>query len=563
MEIKEGRTSPSPEYIAAEKDFLDILQPILRKRGRRDLLSLALDGFTHQASLRMITKWNGRLLADPATNGIVGVSLSGEGGWQKLGDAYQQISEWISEVAGRRSPLDWFGIIRRVAYPLHLRFPRTSDEMLHIVSYYCRLSQVPSRWEQFSTQGWHSGPSTLTDLDDLLSLSMFAVNIRSAQRRVAKGQDLTLANNYFPEKVEGDPEVGKAIDLFDARRRIGAGQGPGLPTGSTGASPATPDSKNIAIEWLNIQGHRLLRPETQARLLAEYDPIVPFGLDLATLAPAGVFPESITKETCSLVSILAASWRWLEKNGGIWANQRGPWTKYGYLACPTRWLERELREHGSPIPDSNFTVSPQDVIEILGTGGLGVLYFAGRKTVIDLLGASHLIDTTVARAQEGSAANTWGASFESAIQNLIDQSPWRPPTELRPLIGKIIRRNKQAITDIDAVAFAQETLILIDAKAYKVSGALARGEYSATRTMRERVEAASAAWRDRTALIRQDPGLLGIHIPDGTTIDGLVILPFVPYVHFGAATEPVLSLLRASSFSELMTVTMLHSPPTS
>jgi hypothetical protein len=204
-------------------------------------------------------------------------------------------------------------------------------------------------------------------------------------------------------------------------------------------------------------------------------------------------------------------------------------------------------------------------MEVLGTAGLSVLYSAGRYTVIDLLGTSHLIDSSVERAQEGSAANIWGAAFESVTQNFIDQSPLRPPAGLRPLIRKKIKRNGRAITDIDAVAFAQNTVILIDAKAFKVSAALARGEYSATLTMRERVEAASAAWRDRIGLIQQEPRLLGVQIPDGAAIDGLVVLPFVPYVHFGAATEsvPALSLLRASSFSELMAASMIHGHPTS
>jgi hypothetical protein len=183
-----------------------------------------------------------------------------------------------------------------------------------------------------------------------------------------------------------------------------------------------------------------------------------------------------------------------------------------------------------------------------------VLYLAGDKTIIDLLRASHLVETTVARAQEGSAANAWGAAFESSVQSLIDESPWRPPANLRSLIGKTVKKDRRTITDIDAIAFAQNTLILVDAKAYKVSAALAHGDYSATLTMRERVESASVAWRDRVASIRQDPSILGVNIPSGAAIEGLVVLPFVPYVHFGAATEPVCSLLRASSIGELMTV---------
>ena len=369
-----------------------------------------------------------------------------------------------------------------------------------------------------------------------------------------------MADNFFPVRVEGDPDVARAIDLFDGRRNIGLGEGAGPSTGSTGADIATTDSREVAVQWIDIRGHRLLQSTTQARLLANYDPIVPFGLDLSTLAPTTVFPDSITRETSSLAAILEASWRWLEKNGGIWAKKRGSWTRHGYVTCSTSWLMLELQKYRSPIPGATVSVETREIVEILGPNGLGVLYMAGHRTVIDVLRSSHLIDTTVSRAQDGSEANAWGAAFESAVQDIIDRSAWRPPDELRPIIGRVVRNGRQAITDIDAVAFAGHTLLLIDAKAFRVSDALARGEYSATRSMRERVEAASLAWRQRISVIRQNPALLGVTLPEGTAIDGLVILPFVPYVHFGVATEPVLSLLRASSIGELMTATMFYSP---
>jgi hypothetical protein len=73
---------------------------------------------------------------------------------------------------------------------------------------------------------------------------------------------------------------------------------------------------------------------------------------------------------------------------------------------------KELRKYELPIPGAAVTLSP--------------------------LGASDLIDTTVSRAQEGREANVWGAAFESAVQDMIDQSAWRPPDELRPLIGRVI-----------------------------------------------------------------------------------------------------------------------------
>jgi hypothetical protein len=46
--------------------------------------------------------------------------------------------------------------------------------------------------------------------------------------------------------------------------------------------------------------------------------------------------------------------------------------------------------------------------------------------------------------------------FETSVQDLIDTTHWRPPDALRPLIGRVIRSGRNAVTDIDAVAPAAE-----------------------------------------------------------------------------------------------------------
>jgi hypothetical protein len=306
------------------------------------------------------------------------------------------------------------------------------------------------------------------------------------------------------------------------------------------------------VTWMNIKSHKLLSKGDESRLLKDHDPIIPLAIDTSSLAPSLVFPESITAETVAVAMVLEAAWRWLEMKGANSASKRGMWTQHGYLDCSKRWFLRELKSHQAPIPGSTITVSSQDVIDLLKPSKLQVLYPAGKRIIIDLLQASRILDGTIYRAADGPNANVWGSDFESRVQQIIDTSSWRPPDELRSLIGRVIRTGGNAVTDIDAVAMADDTLLLIDTKAFRVSEQLAAGEYSATLTMRERVESASVKWKRIIALVRQDPQMLQVPIPQDLKIDGLVILPFIPYVHLGAATDRVLSLLRASGITELL-----------
>jgi hypothetical protein len=361
-----------------------------------------------------------------------------------------------------------------------------------------------------------------------------------------------LGKQFYPVGVEGDPQIEQAILLYDGRNRFSLGASQGADTGSLGADIATPDSQEVVVTWMDLRNHRLLSQADEKELLRKYDPIVPLAIDIRTLAPTLVFPDSITRETSALAAVLDTAWRWLELRGAHCATKRGIWTQRGYLDCTKRWFIRELQQHGSPIPGSHISLSPQEVFDILKPSGLSVIYPIGSRIVIDLLHASHLLDSTVFRAEEGENANAWGSAFEASVQRMIDTSRWRPPDELRPLIGRVIRSEGNAVTDIDAVAVADNTLLLIDAKAYRLTPRVASGEYSATLTMRERVETASERWRKIIVRIRQNPELLKISIPNDLKIDGIVVLPFIPYVSIGPATEPVLSLLRASSISELL-----------
>jgi hypothetical protein len=265
-------------------------------------------------------------------------------------------------------------------------------------------------------QGWKPEPAVLTDLDDLISLVIITRNVITYQRRIGKGQSMVLGKLFTPAEVTSDPAIESAIQLYDGRNRIALGGGGGSATGGMGADVATFDSRDIIVTWMDFRGHGLLTPAEQRQLMDRYDPIFPIAIDTSTLAPALVFPDSITKETVALAMVLEAAWQWLVAKGAHFANKRGIWTQLGYLDCSRQWLLRELSKHQTPIAGIDITLDAEEVLALLNPSALSALYPVGSRVVIDLLRASHLLDQTIYRAADGDNANAWGADFERKIQ---------------------------------------------------------------------------------------------------------------------------------------------------
>jgi hypothetical protein len=154
---------------------------------------------------------------------------------------------------------------------------------------------------------------------------------------------------------------------------------------------------------------------------------------------------------------------------------------------------------------------------------------------------------------DGKQANVWAGAFEDEVQQLIDCTAWRPPDEFRPLIRHNIKIEGRLITDVDAVAYRDGVLLLIDCKSYKVSDRLAAGEYSAVKSQWEKIEAACLSWMDRIATIDANRPALRVPVGPDTTIAGVVVVPFTPFVLPGPATEEILAgLRRASTVGELL-----------
>jgi hypothetical protein len=158
------------------------------------------------------------------------------------------------------------------------------------------------------------------------------------------------------------------------------------------------------------------------------------------------------------------------------------------------------------------------------------VHHADRHSVIDLVGASRRLFATLLRPADGADVNAWSAQFEHDVQSIIDESPWRPPDQLRPLIGRTVRRaNGIALTDIDALGFNDGRMLVVSCKSIAFTVPALRGEFAVTRNITEKIDLAASEWGEVTRALRDDPTLLGAGVPHDVAIDGCVVFPSTPF----------------------------------
>jgi hypothetical protein len=56
-----------------------------------------------------------------------------------------------------------------------------------------------------------------------------------------------------------------------------------------------------------------------------------------------------------------------------------------------------------------------------------------------------------------------------------------------------------------------------------------RGEFTITKNIVEKVHKAAEEWETVIRVLRDDPALLGVDLPEGTVIDGLIVFPSAPF----------------------------------
>ncbi|MFF4935111.1 hypothetical protein ACFY2H_40685 [Streptomyces griseofuscus] len=567
MRVQDGQ-NPHPFGQDAVDAFEDLLGGTLRPRLHRDFPAWILKEPFVEANrgiftLRFLPKWQQWAASEAQRIGIsTSDVLAGEAGWNQLTLLHDALRVQLRQIADRRSAFSWWVITSRINPADLLPAPRASisTAVLSFALSEAGSSRRPSRPAELITSRWWLAPRALTDLDELCSVGMLLFNVYNARRRVAKGQSLRLGGpRLIPEIADTDDTVERSIRLYDGRLNFVGGRGNNL---GSFPNPVTDrrESANI-VTWADLRGQDLVSRDGLARLLQKYGPVFPLGTNIEDLAPAAFSSGvGLTLQTQAAAAVLSAAWTYLADRGATWKSVPGEWSQYGYLRCPRDWFIARLKD-GPALPELlgscwRADASVREVITLLIHEQ--VVLPVGRYFVVNLTGASSLLMRSFKRAREGAAANAWGSSFEAAVQAAIDTTPWKPTGALRSVIGKKVKNeNGTVITDIDAVAFHAGTVWLISAKAFQAGPNYEVGAYDAVRRIARKAVAASEQWNGYLERIRRRPSALGVDLPDGCTLEGLVVMPFVPYVPIdSSAAKPVGDLCHASSIHELIAVTL-------
>jgi len=181
-----------------------------------------------------------------------------------------------------------------------------------------------------------------------------------------------------------------------------------------------------------------------------------------------------------------------------------------------------------------------------------ILYRDGEALAVDLVAASRrLSDAVVYPRAQGTIANVRSAHFELRVQAAVNASRYAPPAEVLVVRGRTLKLRGRDITDLDAIARVDGSLVLLSCKSIIYSPEYDMGEYRAVRNAATTVRSAVEDWAEILVTLRAN--LLGDNYDlRGWDLLGVVCTPSVVWIELGRCTTFVLPGLRAAvSLAEL------------
>jgi hypothetical protein len=480
------------------------------------------------------------------------LAFAGQAGAEELHEIYLRLRAVGTQIIQRHPTAVWLLLLRRLhSAPMDgfRMAPRWFIEQLIRHSY-----RAPRRGEVLSLR-FRIGPRVLEDVHDALMSATAMWNVSRAYRSVNKG---AIAVEMKPPAfaslgVAPDPTISRAMLLYDIRQDSGGG--------SSAKRQGIMDDFAASMEHLDRPGAVIPIWRDLSGFLGSQHPrswrtrIYPlFHSTTAVFAPV---TEPGPPSTVSLGSaaLLWACWREIERHMCGDRLPRGPWCFWGVIEMHERDLRGGMGRWAAAARQFDRDWKADDAWEELrrapSRGAWAdestpvVLRSRRGRWLVDLLGASELLDRAHERPSGGPLTNRWTRFFEDQVQSAIDDTDWSPGGPYRALIRKTIRERGQPITDIDAVGYSDGTLLLCDGKAWVTSIRHDQGDYDAVRTRRRDVEVAESQWRAKVARIRSNPALLGVDSSNVREIAGVVVCPDVPYVLEGPCTDYVLPNLYA------------------
>jgi len=165
----------------------------------------------------------------------------------------------------------------------------------------------------------------------------------------------------------------------------------------------------------------------------------------------------------------------------------------------------------------------------------------GQALLIDVATASSAI-LTRARSDrtQSELANSRAFAFELQVQSIIDASSWKPSEDLSAVRGRTLRIDGKAVTDIDAIGFERDALLLVSCKSIIYDDDYDRGVFRVVRNVQDTVDNAVANWSKILATLRAHP--LGDNY-DFTKVKSMVGVVCTPYVAYTSASETLADVI--------------------
>lgn len=159
-----------------------------------------------------------------------------------------------------------------------------------------------------------------------------------------------------------------------------------------------------------------------------------------------------------------------------------------------------------------------------------------KGVLIDLVAATHHFHRLLARfGRTGADGKEKGEHFELAVQQLIDETDWRPSDPLRSCRGRTLRLAGRDLTDVDAIASKGDRLLLISCKSIQRVDGYERGDFKAVRNAATTVTEAVEYWNTVADTIRRSPVGDNFDFSTFSTVTAVVVTPWPVWVANGPA----------------------------
>jgi hypothetical protein len=490
-----------------------------------------------------------------------------------LHEARRSIEKLGTEFACAMGSYTWLFYLRRLPSDLFSgRLGTTGPYRQLLAELISSLSTTSDVFPELSHKRQVMPPIDGTGADALIRLCALTAplaTIHAALRRAGKGQYVQWHWNDLPWVIP-DEDLDRAIEIYDTR--VDGDKGIGAGTQVSQMYPffgEVPGSVRLSDLLLSVQ--QLPEPtlvptwDGPARSPRKFAPrrgrFVAGGetLSLATrMLAAAASAETWASPTLSALILALRAFFRAAFEGDFAIGRSLP--EVGYFVFPAQSVpyvmeneyERTVRLGLNPGPaglPESVDVAYEHLAAIspsLWPVEIGPVFRpAGEQTVVDISSAGMWLHRllTVDRDAPPDLVNARALHFEKVVQDTIDETVWRPSSELVKLRGKTLRLGSNSITDIDALATRGSVLLLVSCKSIPHTAELDSGVYDRVRNVRTNLEEYDAYWQDRMDWFRANS--IGDNYNfSGHRIVGTVCTPHVEFTHL-EQTRFVTDTLRA------------------